>query len=174
MKRVAWTIMSLTDSIGWSGLLSIPIFAWAGILYLLALAPLQSELETLAKQSVITQADLTPATPQSSEPDQEQDSRVRENLEDYLRQIHESGTAAGLPIKRMEYRMVEHADAGPLQYQIAMPLTHAYPAIRIFIADVLHRVPALSLDQISLSRKRIGDPVVEADLRFTLFLSEGR
>jgi hypothetical protein len=70
----------------------------------------------------------------------------------------------------MDYRMVAEAGGGSLQYQISMPLTHSYPGIRTFIADVLHRVPVLSLDQVQLSRKRIADPVVEAELRFTLFL----
>lgn len=174
MNRLVWITIYLIDRIGWSGLLSIPVFAFAGILYFTALLPLQSEQQALAKQQPVAQADLAPTQPQPIESVREQAPPLKAHLEDYLKLIHESGAAAGLPIKRMEYRMIDNAGAGPLQYQIAMPLTHSYPAIRTFMADVLHRVPALSLDQVNLSRKRIGDPVVEAELRFTLFLPEGR
>ncbi|MFN9490609.1 MAG: hypothetical protein ACK59Y_12630 [Betaproteobacteria bacterium] len=170
MKRLLWISMHLADRIGWSGLLSIPVFAFASLFYIAALLPLQSEMQALAHQQPVGDTSSTVSPVQVSVSEPEKASALNEHLEDYLKQIYESGINAGLPIKRMDYRMVAEAGGGSLQYQISMPLTHSYPGIRTFIADVLHRVPVLSLDQVQLSRKRIADPVVEAELRFTLFL----
>jgi hypothetical protein len=45
--------------------------------------------------------------------------------------------------------------------------------IRQFIAEVLDRIPAVALDEFIVKRETIGDPRIDASIRFTLFLDGG-
>jgi hypothetical protein len=48
----------------------------------------------------------------------------------------------------------------------------SYAEVRAFLENALDQVPVLVLDHVSMRRKRIADPQVEAEVRFTLFLRQ--
>jgi hypothetical protein len=52
-----------------------------------------------------------------------------------------------------------------------MPVTGSYSQVRTFLEQALEEVPVLALDQASLRRKRTADHLVEAEIRFTVFLA---
>lgn len=79
---------------------------------------------------------------------------------------------AGLHLREGGYRVVAQPGGVLRRYQITLPLSGTYPAIRAFLAESLERRPDLALDSLSLRRENIGSPEVEARLGLTLFLRE--
>lgn len=78
---------------------------------------------------------------------------------------------AGLVLRQGEYREVVNLNAGLVAYQVTLPVKGSYRAIWDFALQVLRAVPFASLDDIGFTRDAIGDPEVEARLRFTFYLA---
>lgn len=65
------------------------------------------------------------------------------------------------------------AQTGKLaQYAIEFPIKGSYTNIRGFVDATLQALPAVGLDQLSVSRKNIGDSAVTAQVRFILYLRD--
>lgn len=77
---------------------------------------------------------------------------------------------AGLVLRQGEYREVVNQNARLVAYQVTLPVKGSYRAIWDFALQVLRAVPFASLDDIGFTRDAIGDPQVEARLRFTFYL----
>ncbi len=56
------------------------------------------------------------------------------------------------------------------RYQIVYPVQGSYGQVRGFVNDVLDSVPAAALEEMTLKRKNVADSVLEARVRFTIFL----
>ncbi|WP_428423374.1 hypothetical protein [Methylibium sp.] len=65
------------------------------------------------------------------------------------------------------------ADAGEplLRYSIELPVKADYRALRRFIRDALRDLPGMALEELSLRRGEAKSPVLEARLRFVLFVT---
>jgi hypothetical protein len=85
-----------------------------------------------------------------------------------------AATHAGLSLKQGIYRPAGEKSSGMMRYQISLPVTGNYPAIRAFIAESLERESSLALDGLRLARTSMDSDVVDAELRFTLFLGATR
>lgn len=79
----------------------------------------------------------------------------------------------GLAPVGTEYKWQRQSGAGLAEVSIAMPLKAAYAPLRAFVRDVLTDVPGLALEQFDLQREAIGAGVVDARLRFSLYLKAG-
>lgn len=92
---------------------------------------------------------------------------------DSLRAIFAAAAAHALVLEQGEYKLALDRNRRLATYEIALPVRGTYVQIRKFTSEVLERIPALALDQITIKREAIGDPGVDASLRFTLFLNGG-
>lgn len=81
--------------------------------------------------------------------------------------------AKGLNPKQAEYRIIKNNPGELLSYQITLPIKGAYPKIMAFIFELLPTIPNLSLDNVSFQRQKIGDNVIEATLKMTLYIKRG-
>ena len=69
-----------------------------------------------------------------------------------------------------EYR-VSRAGTGPLlRYQISVPLRSDYVALHAWLSEVLNRLPHAALDELSLQREDAAQGLLDARVRFTVFL----
>jgi hypothetical protein len=91
-------------------------------------------------------------------------------LADQLARLHAIGDANGLALQQAEYRTGDERGPRLGQYRISVPVTATYPSLKRFLAAALTEMPNLSLDQISMQRRRVGDATVDVQLQFTLFL----
>jgi hypothetical protein len=80
----------------------------------------------------------------------------------------------GLVPASTEYKWQRQSSAGLAEVSIVMPLKAAYAPLRGFVKDVLADVPGLALDQFNLQRDNISASVVDAHLRFSLYLKTGK
>lgn len=75
--------------------------------------------------------------------------------------------------EKATYKNDQHQQAAFSRYQVNLPMRGTYADIRTFINQALNALPSLALNEISLIRQDTGTDVVEANLRFTLFMRKG-
>jgi len=56
------------------------------------------------------------------------------------------------------------------RYELEFPVKAEYPAVRNFINRTLSAVPAAGLDKLRIERKAVGDAIVNADIRFVIYV----
>ena len=84
-------------------------------------------------------------------------------------EIHAAAHEEKLVLERGEYRLSEEPGLDLLRYQITLPVKGSYLSIRGFVSRVLRDLPSLSLDGVSLQRQNVGDEVLEAQVRLSLY-----
>ena len=166
MKRV----LKLRDDLGAPGMAALGLLA-AGLLFLFAgVKPLEhrkAELETsLASLPAAGAAALDPAAKLSNFYAFFDKS---EDASDWLAKLDTLAKGSGVELASGRYQL---QDTGtPLaRYELTLPLSGSYPQIRAFLDKALAQIPVLSLDQLSLHRKSAADPVVQADVKLSLYL----
>ncbi len=91
-------------------------------------------------------------------------------LPDLLSRMQRAARDNGLTLERGEYRLIRDAGFALSRYQITYPLRGSYTQVRGFVKDVLDAVPAAALEEMTLKRADVAEPVLEARVRFGLFL----
>jgi hypothetical protein len=87
----------------------------------------------------------------------------------WLAKLHGIAAASGIELRSGEYRLAE--SPGRIErLQIVVPVTGTYAQIWTFLEAALAEMPMLSLDQVALRRKGVGEPRAEADVSLTLHL----
>ncbi len=97
----------------------------------------------------------------------------RDYAEQQLKAMFAIAAKKNLMLNEGEYKSGEDRNSGIVAYQIQLPVSGPYPAIREFCEEVLVTIPFASLDQISFKREMISKNNLEATLRFTLYLDGG-
>jgi len=96
----------------------------------------------------------------------------RRYAEQQVKTLFGLAAKSGLVLSQGEYRSARDRNARVNTYQVNLPVKGSYAAIWQFALASLRAIPFASLDDISFRRDNIGDPVVEARLRFTLYLAD--
>lgn len=174
MSRLRWFSTLAFEQLGWAGVVAVLLFLSAGSYYAYGLWETEQGEGSLRRSPVVSAA-----SPSASAHDTDGRLELEElerllkaaSLEDNLQALHDAGRAAGLELKRLEYRMAEEKRWRLKQYQIIAPINSSYPRVRDFVGIALAKVPSLALDHISFQKQKVGDATVAAELRFTLFIS---
>jgi hypothetical protein len=95
-----------------------------------------------------------------------------EDLPRRLERVHTVAHQLGLEMKRADYRLASHPDRKIDRYQMVIPVRGDYPTIRAFVTAVLREQPTLSLEQIQLQRKDIGEMALDTEITFTFYLAK--
>jgi hypothetical protein len=94
------------------------------------------------------------------------DKRITE----WLAKVYSVGESNGVAVRQAEY-VNDDDSRGPIgQIRITLPLSGSYPQLRRFITQLLADAPVLSLDQLNLQRRKIGETVLDAELQLTLYI----
>jgi hypothetical protein len=96
----------------------------------------------------------------------------RRYAEQQVRTLFTLAAKNGLSLSQGEYKTGYDRNARLSTYQVNLPVKGSYGAIWQFALGALRAIPFASLDDISFRREGIGDPVVEARLRLTLYLKD--
>ncbi len=93
----------------------------------------------------------------------------QEGQVDWMAKLYGSARAAGLEMRAADYRLIE--TSGRLsRYEITLPLSGSYAQLRGFVENALQESPVLSLDQLTIRRKRVNDSMLEAEAVVTIHL----
>jgi len=77
-----------------------------------------------------------------------------------------------LGLEQGEYRILRESASGLTRYQLTFPLKGTYPQVRRFVAAALAEVPNLLLDSVQFERRKIGESVVNARVKFVMYLGK--
>jgi hypothetical protein len=176
MKRVH----ALLHRLGPAGVLGIGVLFFCAPFYLSAVRPVEQEVRAQRLAADRLRA-REPYQPVSSGGRAEELRRFyglfppAERIPDELGRLYGLAQQAHLELLQGEYRLERHGE-GLMTYRITLPLRGAYPQIREFVGATLKTMPTASLDALRFERKRIGDPMLDAQVRVTLYFrpeSEG-
>lgn len=173
MKRVLWALEH--GDWGLPGLLAGVLLAAAAALHGFVLQPLQTRLDRLESGSASAARAALRAP--SDDPARQLDTfyrqfRTGDALPEHLARLYDIAQAQGIVLRQGDYRLVRERDAKLTRYQVVLPVQGPYIKVRRFLSAALNSIPVAALDQVSFERKRIDDGVVDAQIRFTLFLPD--
>ena len=175
---VIWRLRRLARAISWPVALAVGLLAFEAAFHFLAMVPALDEQVKLRNQAVLlsrTSAQIPGHATPISDPRTDLAEfyaalAKTENAPDLLRRMHRAALDQGLMLDQAEYRAVPDAEGKFTRYQIVLPAKGTYPEVRRFLVQVSGAVPGLAIDSINFQRQQIGDPVVEAQIKLTLFL----
>jgi hypothetical protein len=179
MTWLRWLLRRSLQRLGRRGVAGAVLIAACIAWIPFGLLPLQARVADLKATAVLEHA----RKPRQSSEDRQADAGselkrfyaffVRDDtLEDWLGRLHDIGARGGLQLQSAEYRSVDAKTSKLTQYQIVLPVTATYPQLKQFLAEALAAMPVLSLDEVSIRKRSLGDPEVEARLQFTLYLMQ--
>ena len=147
--------------------------------YLSALLPAQAKLDQLRTNMVSLQVKLqnTAKTMRANQDTPAEQLVVyykffpeQSTTPVWLGKIYKAARDQNIQLEQGEYRAVREKAGKLVRYQIALPVKGTYLQLRKFLAAVLTEIPIASLDHISFERQKIGDEVIEAKIKLTLYL----
>ncbi len=175
--RAGWIARRAVLGLRWPGLLGLAMIAAAFVVAFGVSAPmlerqraLEDEARTLSARSGGADAGARAQTPSSQLSTFYAFFPTSSGLPDLLSRIQRAARDNGLTLARGEYRLVRDPGFALSRYQITYPVQGSYAQVRGFVNDVLDSVPAAALEEMTLKREDVGEPLLEARVRFSLFM----
>ncbi len=164
------------EQLGWQGMSGIALLILAGTFHILALKPFEQEVAFMRSHLEAARAKISVQSRTFSPDDRRKELGVffdslpaEQDVTDILASIYGVAEASGVGLKQAEYHL-DNANKPRVEYGMVFPVQGEYTKIRFFVARVLADHPAIALDQINFQRDKISDPILKAEIRFTLFL----
>ena len=175
MKRGLWHLQQIAASLGLAGMAGLCMVLAAVLLQFgliqpagRELAATQSELARLRKQP--------PAPPQAG--DQQQLAQFyaffppQKSLSQQVRTLHAVTEQRQLLMGRIDYKL-SRVSGTPLQrYGISYGLVTDYPALRVYLAELLRTLPNAALEGIELQRYSDNVHRLEAKIELGLYFRD--
>jgi len=164
------------EQMGWQGKVGIVLLSLAGIFQMLALQPLQQEVAFMHNHLDAAQAKISMQSRTLNLGDHQNELGMffasmpgEQDVTDTLASIYAVAEASGVSLEQADYHPDMHYKLWT-EYGMDYPVRGEYAQIRYFVARVLADHPAIALDKVSFQRDKSSDPVLKAQIRFTLFL----
>ena len=167
LPALAWWV-GLT---GRAGLAGLALLGASAVFLISTHLPMAQEVQKLRAELTEAQmrANTTPL-PALSEPAKAlQSLPARTDVPQVLGILLKQADAAQLTIDTAKYEISATKAGSLVRYRISFPIDGPYPQVRRFIDATLNAIPALAIDDLSISRKAVSDNAVEAQLRMTIF-----
>ena len=172
-----WTLKRTLIGLRWPGLLGLVLAVLAFGFYVLGVRPLHERAAALESQAKALAAELGTRGPMAPPPTQRSQLSnfyaffpVIESIPDLLGKVQRAARDNGLRLEKGEYRLSQERGFALARYQVTFPMRGTYPQVRGFVNDVLDALPAAALEDLTLNRESADDPMLEARVRFALFL----
>lgn len=164
----------------WPGMAGIGLLSVCVALYFSAILPLQEKLASTSSVIALQERKnyAEPGAHQRT-PEELLDEFYRmfpadRNMAEYLEKIFSLAQTRGIRLDQGQYRVIPGKAGNLVSLQMTLPVKGKYPQIRQFLADLMVDIPFLSLQQVQFKRQKVGNPMVEANIRLELYLLEHR
>lgn len=167
LPRLSWSI----SRTGRVGLVGIALLAASGVFFLSSHRQVTEEVRQLRIDLDTAQARAAKA-PRPEPTDSPQSLRnlpERTEMPQVLKVLLKQADAAQLAIDTAKYEISASKAGGLVRYQLSFPIDGPYPKVRQFIDATLSSMPALAIEDLSITRKAVADPTIEAQIRMTIF-----
>jgi hypothetical protein len=95
---------------------------------------------------------------------------TRDQMPAVISQMVQQAGLAGVALDTGHYAYSPPKTGKVGRYELEFPVKAEYPNVRDFINRTLSAVPSAGLDKLRIERKAVGDALVEADVRFVVFV----
>jgi hypothetical protein len=95
---------------------------------------------------------------------------TRDQMPVVIGQMLQQARLAGVALDTGHYVYIPPKTGGVGRYELEFPLKAEYPNVRDFINKALTAVPSAGLDKLRIERKAVGDALVNAEVRFVVFV----
>lgn len=175
--RLVWYVRRYSALIGAAGVVGIILFAVTGVVGWGALKTTQKQLqaEKAAVEALQSPAQLRQVPLRTSAEQLDAFYRtfpVRAAIPDAMEKLYAAAEGQHIELEHGEYQLIKIKGDHLSRYEIVLPVKGGYTAIRKFVTQSMSEIPTLALNSIAFSRQRIDDPLVDAELKFTLFLGD--
>jgi hypothetical protein len=178
MKDALESLAARLDHFGRLPVFGVLLALAAAVLFVASSVPTAAENRALAVRAAQAEAAAGEARKaKSGAPEAVDFDRFFKRPEretDWLRKLHDLAAQQGIALNQASYATVAEADLGLVRYQVTLPVQATYPQVRRFVASLLNEIPVLALESVTFERKEPTAPVVDAQLKLTLFLPAGR
>ena len=96
----------------------------------------------------------------------------KQTVERHIKTLFAIAAKQGLALAQGEYKAAPERNGKYMKYQIILPVKGSYSVIRQFGEKALLAIPFASLDEMNFKRDNISNRVLEAKMRFTLYLRD--
>jgi len=181
VNNYEWYLRRALRCLGLPGMAALASLAGTLLLALAWLRPLDAEIAGLRAElagpavAVITREVAPDAMEQLSRDLKAFPERFPaiDQLSSQLDYLFDLAAAQGLAFNRGEYALVEKSGGQLRRFELTLPVTGTYPQVRALVLEMLAKMPALAIDDISLEREKIADGQISATFRLVLFVSKG-
>lgn len=165
--------------LGKVGIVGLSLCIFSLVMFLSNTLPLREQLVSQAsdlEQARAAEAQRKGANAQRTPQDQASAFKhslpTRSDTPKILGTLVAVAAASGVVLERGDYTYVIPGEGEIGRYQISLPLMGSYAQIRQFIEDSLAAVPAMALEKMRVERKSVADPVIAAELQFSVMLGD--
>jgi hypothetical protein len=95
---------------------------------------------------------------------------TRDQMPVVIEHVLQQAGLAGVALDTGHYAYSPPKTGSVGRYELEFPLKAEYPKVRNFINRTLTAVPSAGLDKLRIERKAVGDTLVNADVRFVVFV----
>lgn len=179
MKRWLLVAGQLGERLGRPGRIGIGLLVASATFFVSAVLPLQAELAQALGEAGSLQQRYQMSAGGEGKPRLTVEQQLSAfydffpagaSVPQWLGKVHAAAERNSLLLQTGEYKLLREKGWKLARYQITLPVRGSYPQVRAFLADALAAVPAMVLEDISLKRDSAGAAMLEARLRFTLYL----
>ena len=181
LNRLRWHGREMLRSVGLAGWVAIGLLQLCAIGRWSFVEPMSAEASRLDGESTALEKrwaaksradDSTPATAQQQLAAFRQRFPDEKGMAPALRRLQGAARRQQVAIDQAEFKFASEPTEPLARYSIILPLKAGYPELRRFTRDALRDLPALALEDVNLRRGDPKSPVLEAQLRFVLFVSK--
>ena len=176
MKKLHANLALAAERLGWPGVVGLGLLAFVAGFYFSTVRPAQIRVAQL-------NGEAHRLARERARPVDDAPASTREQLDAFYRffppsdqtsvplgKIFAVARKQRLGLVQGEYRILRESASGLTRYQLTFPLKGTYPQVRRFVAAALAEVPNLLLDSVQFERRKIGESVVNARVKFVMYL----
>lgn len=164
---------------GWPGGIGIALIGAALILFVTLTLPVRDDTISLnneiRKMEPLLRQPLNTTSAADVRQQLENFSRTlpqHDEINTTLNQLHDLAIKHHLLLKNSKYRPVQNKADGIRRLRITVETEGSYADLRAFLREISKETPALAIEQLSLTRQKISDTLLETVVEFTLYYSQ--
>lgn len=173
MNTLVWHLHQWGRRLGRTGLAGLGLLLVAGLIVFAHIVPTKAKTLVLEsrvaelQRAAIRAPQRVVVVPSSGFIDNLPEAHAASAV---IGQLERLAQAHGLQLLRGQYSQAPIAGTSLLRWQLSLPVKAEYPQIIAFVAVSMQALPTLALEEIKLKRDKIETSVLDADLRFNLYL----
>ena len=180
MKRHLWNLVSVWRGVGLPGWVAAALALTCGVLWLGGIAPQRAETARLVEESAALEQRLADSAahpaPTESAPQRQLAAFMQRfpsegEMASSLGVLHAAARRQGVQLDQAEFKFSPEPAGLLARYAIVLPVKADYKALRGFIREAMRDLPGLAMEELNVRRGDAKSPVLEAQIRFVLFVA---